>query len=429
MNQQRLTIALLGSGGGVAKAVLALLNRSAGDSSSPLHRHLAHCRIHCVDLKQRPKAYYREHCPLLSRDMSLHTLDANDTSLLKKLLKRIGASLVIDLSWADTVSVLSVCDELGIAYANTALENKEVDEMQELEGFTLIERFIRFEEARGGFTRAKAIISSGMNPGVVQWMALKLRNAYPDEQPIGCYIVESDDTFYADPKLAEERTIYSTWAPECFLDEALLNYPMLASGGVPLFLYNHVYDLRFRVKLGAHLFHGCLMPHEEALTLSRLLGVESGFLYKVSNPVTAILRQHREDSDELWSWKHQLLDPNDAPLDGADLVGVLLVYPDKERYMYNVMRSDEVAPVYGTNATYLQVACGVYGAVCALLLDEINTGVYWVDELLLNQESRYGDYLSYYMAEFVTGENDTSDGLLLQRMRDWPEGWRTSESE
>ncbi|MCQ6562464.1 S-adenosylmethionine decarboxylase related protein [Paenibacillus mendelii] len=390
MEQQRLIIALLGSGGGVAKAFLALLNRSAGDSSSPLHTLLANYRIHCVDIKQRPKSYYHEHCPLLIPDMSLHSLDANDTTRLKRLLRRVGASLVVDLSWADTTSVLSVCDELGIAYANTALENTAVDEMPELEGFTLIERSLRFEETRGGFTRVKAIIGSGMNPGIVQWMALKMKNMYPAEQPIGCYIAETDDTFYADAGRMEERTIYSTWSPECFLDEALLNYPMLVTNGVPLFLYHHVYDVRFRVKMGSLLFHGCLMPHEESLTLSRLLGVESGFIYKVSDQVTSLLRQHREDSDDLWTWHHQVLDPNDAPLDGADLVGILLVYPNKERYMYNVMRSDSIAPIYGTNATYLQVACGIYGAVCTLMLDKLDNGVYWVDEFCWDKRAVMG---------------------------------------
>lgn len=33
------------------------------------------------------------------------------------------------------------------------------------------------------------------------------------------------------------------------------------------------------------------------------------------------------------------------------------------------------------------------------------------------------------MTDFVMGENDTSDGLLLERMREWPEGWTNSESE
>jgi hypothetical protein len=40
-----------------------------------------------------------------------------------------------------------------------------------------------------------------------------------------------------------------------------------------------------------------------------------------------------------------------------------------------------------------------------------------VDELLLKTNSHYGKYLKYYMTEFITGENQQTDGLLLQRMK------------
>jgi hypothetical protein len=63
------------------------------------------------------------------------------------------------------------------------------------------------------------------------------------------------------------------------------------------------------------------------------------------------------------------------------------------------------------------VACGVYGGVAALLLDDIPNGVYFVDELLLQTDTGYGKYLSYYMKDFVTGENHHSDGPLLDRMK------------
>jgi hypothetical protein len=40
-----------------------------------------------------------------------------------------------------------------------------------------------------------------------------------------------------------------------------------------------------------------------------------------------------------------------------------------------------------------------------------------VDELLLQTNNHYGQYLSYNLTEFVWGENAQTDGLLLERMK------------
>lgn len=313
--------------------------------------------------------------------------------------------------------MLQCCDELGVQYINTALENTMVDEKEELEGFTLLERYRIFEENRMRFRGTKAIIGSGMNPGVVQWMALKMMQQVPDELPIGCYIVEHDDTFYADLSKAKKKTVYTTWSPECFLDEAILNYPMFMKQHMAMFLYNDVYELEFKVALGDKQFYGCLMPHEEVVTLGKAFDMEFGFIYRVNDYTTNVILDNLSNANDLWNWNHQVLDPLDGELNGSDLVGVLLVYKDKERYMYNVMSNKEIFAEYKTNATYFQVACGIYGALSTLLLDDIPDGIYYVDELLLQTDSGYGQYLTYYMKHFVTGENDKSDGLLLDRLR------------
>ena len=57
------------------------------------------------------------------------------------------------------------------------------------------------------------------------------------------------------------------------------------------------------------------------------------------------------------------------------------------------------------------------GAVAVKLLDEIPKGAYYVDELLLKTNNHYGDYLTYYMRDFVVGENQHSEGLLHERMK------------
>ena len=86
--------------------------------------------------------------------------------------------------------------------------------------------------------------------------------------------------------------------------------------------------------------------------------MEGGFLYKVNDHTTELIRSNIDDLDKIWDFEMKVLDPLDAPLEGEDLAGVLLVYKDRERYMYNVSNNDAIFSEYKTNATYFQVACG-----------------------------------------------------------------------
>lgn len=419
MVSERLIITLLGSGGGVGQAILALLEHVHQDAAAPLHDAVANCIIHCIDNKPFQHHTFNKPYPQLAGQLVLHQFDLEDTERFKRHLIDSNTSLVIDVSWADTLAMLDCCNECAVAYINTALESTEVDSRTELEGFTLIERYMRFKAKRHSYTNTKAIVGSGMNPGVVQWMVTSLMEEQPDRLPLACYIVETDNSFYTDKALVQPRTIYSTWSPECFLDEAILNYPMYVSNQRALFLYEAVYAQTFAVQLGQTYFEGCLMPHEEVMSLGERYPFETAFIYKVNDITTEILRDHIEDSDELWDWNHKLLHPRDAELSGSDLVGVLLVYDDHERFLYNVMENKHVSDIYGTNATYFQVACGLYGGICALLLDGLPNGVHWVDEITDAGITKYGHYVAHFMQPFVRGVNPTTDGLLLQRLREW----------
>lgn len=419
MSNENHVITILGSAGGVANGILSILNNSAQDETDPIHHVIKDCIIHLIDYEQKETSHYFLSFPQLKEKLIFHEFNLRDTDQFTAHLKSTKTNVVIDLSWADTIEMIQCCDQLGVSYVNTALENTMIDENEELyEGFGLIERIRQLEKHKNSFSNSTAIIGSGMNPGAVQWMALELLNSDSiDDKPIGCYIVEQDSSFYKNRQLAEENVIYTTWAPECFLDEAILGFPMFMKHRNPLFFYEKVYDLEFKVNLGNIHFYGCLMAHEEVYTLCKLFDMEGGFIYKVNDHTTNVIRTHIDDVDKLWDFKMKVLDPRDAPLDGEDLVGVLLVYSNKERYMYNVMSNEVIFSKYKTNATYFQVACGVYAALSVLLLDSLPKGAYYVDELLLKTKNHYGKYLTHYMKEFITGENKQSDGLLHERLQ------------
>jgi homospermidine synthase len=414
---EKVVITVLGSRGGVAKALFSIWNQARVDTANPLHAVLSRADFHLVDKNQNDKTYYAANFPELCDQMTLHQFDLRNVKAFRQHLLNTQTALVVDVSWADTLDMLRCCNELGIAYVNTALENTLVDETEDLEGFTLIERYMRFEQGKQGLNNVRAIVCSGMNPGVVQWMALELMKKYPDERPKACYIVEEDRSFFADKSLAQPGTIYTTWSPECFLDEALLNFPMFMKQRIPTFLYNHVYEIECKVSLGEKQFYGCLMAHEEVLTLGERFDMEVGFLYRINEHTTQLIRNNLARVDDLWDWPQVVLSPPAAKLTGADLVGILLVYEGRERYMYNVMDNSDIVTRYNVNATYFQVACGLFAAISSLLLDDFPAGIYYVDDLLLKTESKYGSYLTYMMGEFVTGENPFTDGLLYDRMR------------
>lgn len=409
-------ISILGSAGGVARALLAILNKSVEDINDPIHALISSAKLHLVDHQQRLLQYYQKKFPNLSDLCCIYSFNVKNLDLLKEHLIKTQTTLVIDCSFADTVETLSLCNELNIDYINTAFENTMIDEDESYDGFGLIERYQIFESNRQDFNQVTAIIGSGMNPGVVQWMALELMKANPEEKPMGCFIVEQDDSFYADRKRVREDTLYTTWSTECFLDEAILGYPMFLKHRTPLFLYEHVYNLEFKVSLGDKHFSGCLMAHEEVVTLGKLFDMETGFIYKVNDHTSEIIRRNLDNVDDLWNWNMEVLDPEKGELIGEDLVGVLLVYPDKERYMYNILSNQEVFNQYKVSATYFQVASGIYGALSTFLLDDLPPGIYYVDELLLNTSTKYGEYLKYHLKDFVVGENNYSEGGLLDRM-------------
>ena len=410
-------ISILGSGGGVAKSLLSILNIASQDKEDPLNYFINSSKLHLIDLKQKPLSYYSEHFPNLKNKINLYEFDVNKVDELKNHLKETNTSIVLDISYGDTVDMLRCCNSLGIAYINTALESVEVDENQYYTGFPLQERYKIFESHRDEFNNTSAIVCSGMNPGVVQWMAIELMNKYPGKKPIGCYIVENDTSFFENEELADKNTIYTTWFPMGFLDEAINSYPTFMKKHQSLFLYNEIYRLEFKVSLGEKQFYGALMPHEEAITLGKIFDMETGFIYKINDHTTGLIKSNINNINSLWEKPMEVLNPEIAPLKGEDLVGILLVFQDMEVFIYNSLSNKETFEKYGTNATYLQVASGVYAALATMVLDNIPQGIYYVDELLINTKNNYGKYISYHLNSFITGENNHSDGDLLNRMK------------
>lgn len=419
VQQKQYTITLLGSMGGASKAILSILNYSVIDEHDPIHLIMKNCKLYLIDVKQEDQNYYEQICPNLMNNITHIQLDVNDVNQLINHLQSTNTNVVIDVSCANTLTMLECCNKLGIYYINTALENNEVYKDKTSHRLSLTTEYHQLKEIRDTFTNTKAILFSGMNPGIVQWMAVKLLKDFPNKQPLACYIVEHDTSFYKDSHLIQPNTIYTTWSVTGFLDETILAYPLFVRNHLPHYIYDDVYATEYKVTLGNKQFYGYLVPHEEVLTLGELYNCEIGFIYRINDYTTEIIKNYVEkgNANELLQWNKKIIDPVDGVVLGEDTIGVLVVFDDKEVYMYNSMNSTEIFEKYKTNGTYFQVGCGIYAGLASLLLDNLPFGAHYVDELVFNLQSNYEKYLTYYMKDFIYGENHKSDGLLHDRMK------------
>jgi homospermidine synthase len=121
MSQQEPVVTILGSGGGVAKSILAILDKAFRDPHDPIHSWIQSCHLHLIDKNLKSMKYYEPYIPHLQHKVTLHQLDLSNLDLFKKHLVATKTRIVIDVSWADTVEMLQCCHDCGVHYVNTAL--------------------------------------------------------------------------------------------------------------------------------------------------------------------------------------------------------------------------------------------------------------------------------------------------------------------
>ncbi|MEC1178651.1 S-adenosylmethionine decarboxylase related protein [Metasolibacillus meyeri] len=415
MNTLNLTI--LGGDGGVAKALLSLLNNTYQDQKNPIHEKIKNSHIHLVDISQNKMKYYNSYFQNIKNNIFFHKFDFQRKDELINHLMRTNTTIVIDVSTVDSIETIKCCNELGINYINTAIETPSLPKDDFNQGTEILNSYYNFEKVRKNFSNITGVIGSGMNPGIVQWMAIDLMKQSSNEMPRACYIIERDSTFYSKKSKIKKNTIYTSWSTHSFIDEIIKDYPLFVRNHKPYILRKNSIDMNFQVSLGDIQFTGCLVPHEEVLSLGKLYDIELGFIYKFCDYTSEFIKYMVSEKSDFSKINCKVIDPMDAEVEGSDLVGVLLVYKDRERYMYNVTTNKEAFSKYQVSATYFQVACGIYGALSSVILDDLPQGIFYVDELILNTNTSYGEYVSYFMRDFIVGKNAKPDGLLLNRLQ------------
>ncbi len=292
-----------------------------------------------------------------------------DTRWFHELLARHQIDIVLDLTDLDTLPILEATDAAGVSYVNTALN----DARRGVGEIVSLLHPIR-EEKRN----AAHIISSGMNPGVVNiwvWHCFKQYGA-----PREIIHFEYDTSM---PVTGWRPMI--TWSRQEFLTETLYEPTgLVLDGKLKMFETNSFVnrqDMRAVMEpvLAMERYpSGLLVLHEENVKLGQKLGASSKYLYAVHPRTMDYLDRLWKEQGRVEIGDLELGDNTTTPLTGSDTIGVCLKYPEKRVYYLHSLDNSEVT---GTNATCAQVSVGVDAALTTLLRERLSPRLYFASDL------------------------------------------------
>lgn len=323
-----------------------------------------------------------------------------DTMDYRRLLRQHGINVVLDVTDLDTLPVLSATDAAGVSYINTALNES---------GRGIAEVVSDVHPTRGDQRRAPHILSSGMNPGVVNlwvWHGFQQFGA-----PLEIVHFEYDTSV---PVTGWRPMI--TWSRKEFLTETVWEPTgRVVHGALRMCSGNAVQnreDLRPIMQPLIELPEyprGMLVLHEENVKLGAKLGASSRYIYAIHPQTMTFLeqllrRRGRVEIDDL-----QLGDNTSIPLAGSDTIGVCLRYADKQVYYLNCLANSEVT---GTNATCAQVAVGADAALHALFAERLASRIYFASDLY---DTAYSDVVfgTLRVEHFIF---EKQNGSLVRRL-------------
>jgi homospermidine synthase len=374
MNQSNGRALIIGYQGGVGHAVLALLQHSAPG------RRIRERFDSIMFVDREPQ---RAPAPL-EDGVLLPPTTIRSADDLARLVSEHGITQVVDVSSIDTVDCTRVCDELGADFLCTSVE--EWPERGSIPTDEAIARLI--PPARPELPRRSHLVGSGANPGIVNALAFGAIEEFANRVGVAptpealelhsILITEEDTTTSEDVELTDDM-FAMTWSPAHCLEELFEPRAFAARDGVVVGLGHAPTERRYHARCGDSFIDGMAVPHEEVVTLARLLPtVEIAFIYQIPLAARCALAAHPERRS-LKGWRlHNLFPPWSNSLSGHDRVGVLL---SSHRYGELWMGFDtdvSAGLALGTNATQLQVATGVLAGWMQL---GTRTGIHFVEKL------------------------------------------------
>ncbi|HEU5069932.1 MAG TPA: hypothetical protein VFV96_05925 [Verrucomicrobiae bacterium] len=324
----------------------------------------------------------------------------DETMDYHRLLRQHGINVVLDVTDLDTQPVLNATDAAGVSYVNTALNES---------GRGIAEVVSDLHPTRTDQRQAPHILSSGMNPGVVNlwvWHGFQQHGT-----PLEIVHFEYDTSV---PATGWRPMI--TWSRKEFLTETVWEPAgQVVNGALRMCSGNavqHREDLRSIMQPLIELQEyprGMLVLHEENVKLGSRLGASSRYVYAIHPRTMAYMEQLLRQRGRVEIGDLELGDNTSIPLAGSDTIGVCLRYADRRVYYLNSLANSEVT---GTNATCAQVAVGADAALHALFSERLAPRIYFASDLY---DTVYSDVVfgALRVEHFVF---EKLNGSLVQRL-------------
>lgn len=292
-----------------------------------------------------------------------------DAPEYQRLLARHRIDIVLDVTDMNTLPILEATDEAGVSYVNTALNDS---------GRCVAGVVSMLHPTRQERRKAPHIISSGMNPGIVNiWV-------WDGFQHYGAPSEITHFEYDTSMPLAGWSPMI-TWSRKEFLAESVWDPTGLVEDGEPRkFSGNSLEfreDMRSIMEPVMHLERyprGLLVLHEENVKLGQKLGASSKYLYAIHPRTMDYLEQIWRGSGRVEIGDLELGDNTSVPLIGSDTIGVCLEYPERRVYYLHSLANEDVK---GTSATCAQVAVGIEAALAALMSDPLLPRLYFASDL------------------------------------------------
>lgn len=363
---------LLGFSGGLGQALVATLEET------PAGRTIAGALEELVVLDAQPHASAR--IPAGARALASERIVCGEQ--LGRIVREHRIDQVVDVSQTKTMDCILACADLGVSYLSMSIEAAEERTPTKALAQLLV-KGSRKEVARGSH-----LIGSGMNPGIVNALALiglvelgKLVGVSPTPEALGLcglYITESDTT--SETSSTDSDVFAMTWSPRQCLAELLEPRSFVARGAQIVELSHMPWEVAYRARCGNDDIRGMLVPHEEVVTLAQHFPhTEIGFIYELPLAARRALIRLAESERDPAAWPtRKLYPPHATALKGRDRVGVLLVTRSLGELWIGFETDVRDGLRLGTNATELQVAAGALAGWSRL---GERAGIHCVEEL------------------------------------------------
>lgn len=354
-NVQKKRTLVIGYNGGVARAFLSLL------TTTPTGKELLNTNERLFLIDQTDTDYR----PLINHLTILEPQKIKSGEDLAELIQKHRLTDIIDLSSTDTVDCTRVCDELGVNFLCTSVE--EWPEKGSIPTDQAIARLL--PPHRDELPNSSHLVGSGANPGIVnalvdraivEFAKRKKVNATVEDLNLRSILITEKDTT-TEKRADYNNTVFPmTWSPEHCLEELFEPRAFFAKSG-KIFDLNHIPTQRtYRARCGDEMIEGMAVPHEETKTLARKYSnVEIAFLYEIPFAARRALSS-RPTKLEISDWNmRRLFPPTTSEISGYDRVGVLLTSETFGEMWIGFETNVTKALPLNSNATQLQVAAGV----------------------------------------------------------------------